>query len=60
MKKLIKNEKGQGIMEYVIISSLIGICCLVAVRQFGEVVQKRVENMKSQVVNEITLKNTKK
>jgi Flp pilus assembly pilin Flp len=60
MKKLIKNEKGQGIMEYVIISSLIGICCLVAVRQFGEVVQKRVENMKSQVVNEIQIKNTKK
>jgi Flp pilus assembly pilin Flp len=60
MKKLIKNEKGQGIMEYVIISSLIGICCLVAVRQFGEVVQKRVENMKSQVVSEIQIKNTKK
>jgi Flp pilus assembly pilin Flp len=60
MRKLIKNEKGQGIMEYVIISSLIGICCLVAVRQFGEVVQKRVENMKSQVVSEIQIKNVKK
>lgn len=47
-------------MEYVIISSLIGICCLVAVRQFGEVVQKRVENMKSQVSEQIALKDTKK
>jgi Flp pilus assembly pilin Flp len=56
MKKLIRNEKGQGIMEYVIISSLIGICCLVAVRQFGEVIQKRIENMKSQVTAEINLK----
>lgn len=60
MKKLLKNQKGQGIMEYVIISSLIGICCLVAVRQFGEVVQKRVENMKSQVSEQIALKDTKK
>lgn len=58
MKKLLKNQKGQGIMEYVIISSLIGICCLVAVRQFGEVIQKRVESMKSQVVSEIKIKGT--
>lgn len=60
MKKLLKNQKGQGIMEYVIISSLIGICCLVAVRQFGEVIQKRVENMKSQVTQEIALKDSRK
>ncbi|WP_408097244.1 Flp family type IVb pilin [Peredibacter sp. HCB2-198] len=59
MKKLIKNEKGQGIMEYVIISSLVGICCLVAVRQFGDVVQKRINNMKSQISQEIELKETK-
>ncbi|MGE3611120.1 MAG: hypothetical protein AB7I27_16130 [Bacteriovoracaceae bacterium] len=56
MKKIIKNQKGQGIMEYVIISSLVGICCLVAVRQFGDVVKERVNSMKSQVVNEIKLK----
>ena len=59
MKKLVKNEKGQGIMEYVIISSLVGICCLVAVRQFGDVVQKRINNMKSQISQEIELKDTK-
>lgn len=56
MKKLLKNQKGQGIMEYVIISSLIGICCLVAVKQLGDVVKKRVENMKEQVSENITLK----
>lgn len=57
MKNLIRNQKGQGIMEYVIISSLIGICCLVAVKQFGEVVQKRVQSMKAQIAEQITLKN---
>lgn len=60
MLKLLKNQKGQGIMEYVIISSLVGICCLVAVREFGDVVKKRVDNMKSQIVNEVNLKDTRK
>lgn len=60
MKKLLKNEKGQGIMEYVIISSLIGICCLVAVKQFGEVVKNRVDNMKTQVSQHVDLKEKKK
>lgn len=56
MKKILKNQKGQGIMEYVIISSLVGICCLVAVKQFGEVVQKRIENMRSQITEQVVLK----
>ncbi len=60
MKTILKNQQGQGIMEYVIISSLIGICCLVAVKQFGEVIQKRIENMKSQVANEISLKDARR
>lgn len=47
-------------MEYVIISSLIGICCLAAVKEFGGVVQKRIENMKSQIANEVVLKDIKK
>lgn len=56
MKKLLKNQKGQGIMEYVIISSLVGICCLVAVKEFGNVVKKRVETMKTDVVEHIKIK----
>lgn len=57
MKKFLKNQKGQGIMEYVIISSLIGICCLVAVKEFGQVVKKRIDNMKGAVTDEITLRS---
>jgi hypothetical protein len=55
MNKIL-NQKGQGIMEYIIISSLVGICCLVAVKEFGSVIQKRIENMKSFVSKEIQLK----
>jgi Flp pilus assembly pilin Flp len=49
MKKLVKNQKGQGIMEYVIISSLIGICCLAAVKSFGDKVKDRIAVMQKQV-----------
>lgn len=60
LNKLIKNQKGQGIMEYVIISSLIGVICLVAVKDFGGVIKKRVEYMQKRVVNEISMDgNTK-
>ncbi len=59
MLRIIKNQKGQGIMEYVIISSLVGICCLVAVKEFGDVIKKRVDNMKGQVVDTIDIKKRK-
>lgn len=55
MKKILKNQKGQGIMEYVIISSLIGICCLIAVKQFGDVINKRIDAMKAKVVDNISI-----
>ncbi|MFL5784876.1 MAG: Flp family type IVb pilin [Bacteriovoracaceae bacterium] len=60
MKKFIRNQKGQGIMEYVIISSLVGICCLVAVKQFGDVVKKRIDNMKGEITEELTLRSQNK
>jgi Flp pilus assembly pilin Flp len=60
MKKLFKNQKGQGIMEYVIISSLIGICCLTVVKQFGGVVKERVSEMKQRVTEEIKVTSSKK
>lgn len=60
MKSILKSEQGQGIMEYVIIASLVGICCLMAVKEFGTVVQKRIDNMTSYVSNNINLKTIKR
>lgn len=54
--RLAQNQKGQGVMEYIILSSLVGIFCLVAVSQFGSVLQKRLENMRKTIVKEIPLK----
>jgi Flp pilus assembly pilin Flp len=53
MKKILKNQKGQGVMEYVIISSLVGIVCIVAVKEFGGVIKKRVEVMQHSIVRNI-------
>jgi len=52
-KNILKNQQGQGVMEYVILSSLIGIFCLVAVKQFGSVVQTRIKTMKQEIVKNI-------
>lgn len=48
-----KKQSGQGIMEYIILTSLIGIFCLVSVKQFGSVVHKRINAMKESVVKNI-------
>lgn len=50
---LLRNQKGQGVMEYVIISSLVGIVCITAVKGFGGVIKTRVEAMKTSIVDNI-------
>lgn len=52
-RNLLRNQKGQGVMEYVIISSLVGIVCITAVKGFGGVIKERVEDMKSSIVKNI-------
>lgn len=54
--KLLKNNRGQGVMEYVILSSLIGIFCLIAVKQYGDVLNQRINNMKQYITKHITLR----
>ena len=55
--KQTKNQKGQGVMEYVIISSLVGIVCITAVKGFGGVIKERVEDMKESIVKNIKTSN---
>lgn len=50
------SQKGQGIMEYMIIASLVGIACLAVMRGFGEVVRDRIRFMKSEIVRNIEIK----
>ncbi|MDO9183833.1 MAG: hypothetical protein Q7U04_15570 [Bacteriovorax sp.] len=52
-KRVLADQKGQGVMEYVIISSLVGIVCITAVKGFGDVVKKRIETMQHSIVENI-------
>ena len=52
-KRILKDQKGQGVMEYVIISSLVGIVCITAVKGFGDVVKKRIEEMQHSIVENL-------
>jgi len=60
MKQLLKNQQGQALMEYVIVSGLVGIMCLVAVKQFGTVIKQRVGDMKEQIVENIDISTKNK
>lgn len=59
-KKSLQNQKGQGVMEYVIVTSLVGIVCITAVKGFGSVIRNRVDNMKEQITENIDMKSSKK
>ena len=50
-----KHQQGQGVMEYVIITALIGIFCLVAVQQFGKHLQTRINQMNNKIVERIQI-----
>ena len=56
MKKLKLNHKGQGLMEYIILSTLIGIVCLLATKQLGSVIHKRIQYIRERIVDQIPIK----
>ncbi|MBF0207672.1 MAG: hypothetical protein HQK53_12360 [Oligoflexia bacterium] len=45
--------KGQGMIEYVIVASLIALLCLGMMRDLGAVLKKRVEDLRKQIVANI-------
>lgn len=56
ISKVLKNQKGQGVLEYVIISGLIGIFCLVAVGNFGKTIKNKIDQMDKKVSGRILIK----
>jgi hypothetical protein len=47
------HQKGQGLIEYVIVSTFVGVCCLLALKQLGQVLEKRILHLKKEVVEHI-------
>ncbi len=56
MQQLAKNQKGQGVMEYVLITSLIGIFCLAAVKKIGKSMETRLNQINKKITKEIVIK----
>ncbi|MFN8369471.1 MAG: hypothetical protein U0T83_02470 [Bacteriovoracaceae bacterium] len=48
----IKNKKGQTIMEYIFLSSMIGLFCLVALKSYGSALKKRIVDLKQELGRE--------
>lgn len=54
MKFFSIKKKGQGVLEYVIICSLIGIFCLIAVKTLGRRIDTRIRQMTNKIEKHIT------
>ena len=51
MKKNKKRQQGQGVMEYVILSSLIGIFCLAVLKKYGEEIKSNIDYFSKKIHN---------
>lgn len=59
MKKMVKqtkNQNGQSVMEYVILTGLIGIFCLAGVKKFGKSLETRLNQMDRKIKKELVIK----
>ncbi|MBL6989707.1 MAG: hypothetical protein ISR65_08010 [Bacteriovoracaceae bacterium] len=55
MQIQLKNQKGQGVMEYMILSALIGIFCLAGIKTFGDTINKKIKKMKVEINRNIKI-----
>lgn len=52
---LLQNQKGQGVMEYIMLTALIGIFCLAAVKKVGKSLNTRLQQINKQITKEIKI-----
>ena len=50
-----KYQRGQGVLEYLILTSLIGIFCLMAFKKMGGHIKTRLENINTHINKNITI-----
>ena len=54
--KKTKNQNGQSVMEYVILTGLVGIFCLAGVKRFGKSLETRLSQMDKKIKRELVIK----
>ena len=56
-RKFLKlNQKGQGMLEYIILTGLIGIFCLTAFKTLGKSLKTRIDIINKAVTREIKIR----
>lgn len=50
-RKKIKDQKGQGMIEYIILTGLIGIFCLATFKTIGSNIKKKGSQINTQIKN---------
>lgn len=55
LKTFMKDEKGQGVMEYIILTGLVGIFCLAAVKKFGKSLDTRLNQIDKKIKRELVI-----
>lgn len=51
MKKIFKTEKGQVLIEYVIVTAMVGILCLTLMRKIGGTLNKKMKSIENRINN---------
>lgn len=52
---LLKNQKGQSMMEYIILTALVGIFCLASFKKMGKILDKRIQHVNEKIVDNIEI-----
>ncbi len=54
--QILKNHKGQAMLEYIIITCLIGIFCLGMTKKFGSKLETRLKQMNQEIQNKLVVR----
>lgn len=55
-KSILSNCKGQGLMEYMILTGLISVLCMLTVRNFGETIKSKLQQATEKINKTIVIR----
>lgn len=53
---ILNNPMGQGLMEYMILTGLVSILCLVTIRNFGETIRNKMQQATEKINKTIVIR----
>ena len=53
---VVLNQRGQGLMEYMILTGLICVLCMLTVRNFGETIKSKLQQATEKINKTIVIR----